>query len=84
MTIYMLLKHFSWAYTMKYNSSPDSPTLMFTMLCFPAGRYLCCLFVLNYQVSMFKPILHIHETMLLHEFLTWLEKHPTVSLPAPH
>lgn len=38
-----------------------------------------CLFVLNYQVSVFKPILHIHETMLLHESLTRLEMHPTVS-----
>ena len=72
----------------RYNTSPDCPTLLFMMLRFPTGTdifiWFVSLFVLKYHVSMFKPLLHIHGTMLLHESLTWLEKHPTLSQEKTH
>lgn len=56
------------------------------MLCLLTGTdiFIWFLFVLNYHVSMFKPILYIHGTMLSHEPLTWLERHPTLSQEKTH
>lgn len=79
----MLLKHFSWGYTVRDVILAQTLPLSCLWCCVSQLVQLFlfgfCLFVLNYHVSMFKPILYTHGTMLSHKYLTWLEKHPTLS-----
>lgn len=82
----MLIKPFSWDYG-RCNASPGSPPLSFMTLCFTTYSDIFIwgfLWILKYHVSMFKLVLYIHGTMLLHAPLMCLEKHPTLSQEKAH
>lgn len=74
----MLLKHFSWGYTMRDVMLAQAfPPLSLMMSCFTTYTDIFIwvfLWILKYHISMFKPALHIHGTMLLHEPLNVLRK----------